>query len=281
MHHRFAFVVVDKTMKDIVGKTDATKSLQLFGGKTVLLGGDFRQVLPVIPKGKRPDVVQATINRSYIWDNCKVFMLIKIMRVKNKLMDGSIDSEKEGFNKWLLEIGNGTFPTICKEDESEPTWVRIPDKYLLKCNDKHVPHIVQNTYPTFDTKHNDDTYLSERAILAPFNETADEINDYMTELLPGDYKEYKSCDEICQGSMDSMEQMHMYPTKFLNGLTLKGLSKHLLRLKVGMPVILLRNFNPSQGLCNRTRLIVNHLGQYVIQVRILIGKKGRNEGYNP
>jgi len=69
-------------------------------------------------------------------------MLIKSMRVKNRLINGSIDSEKEGFNKWLLEIENGTFPTIGKEDESEPTWVRIPDKYLLKCNDNHVYHIV-------------------------------------------------------------------------------------------------------------------------------------------
>ena len=75
MDHRFAFEAVDKTMKDIVGKTAVIGSLQLFGGKIVLLGGDFRQVLPVIPKGKRPDVVQTIINRSYIWDNCKVFML--------------------------------------------------------------------------------------------------------------------------------------------------------------------------------------------------------------
>ena len=74
---------------------------------------------------------------------------------------------------------------------------------------------------------------------------------------------------------DYVEQLHMYPTEFLNGLTLTGLSKHLLRLKVGMPIILLRNINPSQGLCNGTRLIVNHLGQYVIHARILTGKNVR------
>ena len=144
-----------------------------------------------------------------------------------------------------FRIGNGIVPTICKEDESEPTWVCIPYEYLLKCNDKYLHHLVENTYPTFDMKYNNDTYLSEHAILAPFNETTDEINNYMIEVFLGDDKQYKSCDKICQGSMDSMEQLHKFPTYFLNPLTLIGLSNHLLRLKVGMSVILLKNINPS------------------------------------
>ena len=82
-------------MKDIAGTKDATRSLQLFGGKTVLFRGDFKQVLPAIPKEKMPDVVQATINRSYIWNNCKVSMLSESMRVKNKWMIGSIDAKSK------------------------------------------------------------------------------------------------------------------------------------------------------------------------------------------
>ena len=81
-------------------------------------------------------------------------------------MDGSMDAKQEGFNKWLLEIENGSFPTICKEDESDSTWIHIPNEYLLKCNDKYVQCIAQNTYPTIDTKHNDNAYLSECATLA-------------------------------------------------------------------------------------------------------------------
>uniref|UniRef100_A0A1J3HC41 ATP-dependent DNA helicase n=1 Tax=Noccaea caerulescens TaxID=107243 RepID=A0A1J3HC41_NOCCA len=46
-----------------------------FGGKTVLLGGDFRQTLPVIPQGTRADTVLASIRQSYLWDYCKVFSL--------------------------------------------------------------------------------------------------------------------------------------------------------------------------------------------------------------
>lgn len=41
-----------------------------FGGKTVLLGGDFRQTLPIFPQGTIQDSVSAAINRSYLWNFC-------------------------------------------------------------------------------------------------------------------------------------------------------------------------------------------------------------------
>jgi hypothetical protein len=33
-----------------------------FGGKVVVLGGDFRQILTVVRKGRRGDIVYSTIN---------------------------------------------------------------------------------------------------------------------------------------------------------------------------------------------------------------------------
>jgi hypothetical protein len=46
---------------------------------------------------------------------------------------------------------------------------------------------------------------------------------------------------------------------------------HRLRLRVGAPVILLRNVDPTNGLCNGTRLIIEHCGKWVLQARILCG----------
>ncbi|KAI3847093.1 hypothetical protein MKW98_015448 [Papaver atlanticum] len=48
-----------------------------------------------------------------------------------------------------------------------------------------------------------------------------------------------------------------------------------LQLKVGCPIILMRNFAPSEGLCNGTRLLVTHCGKYLIQAKILTGKKSK------
>jgi ATP-dependent DNA helicase PIF1 len=52
----------------------------------------------------------------------------------------------------------------------------------------------------------------------------------------------------------------LYPVEFLNTLQFSGIANHKLELKVGVPILLLRNFNQSIGLCNGTRLIVKRLG---------------------
>jgi ATP-dependent DNA helicase PIF1 len=44
-----------------------------------------------------------------------------------------------------------------------------------------------------------------------------------------------------------------------------------LELKVGAPIILLRNLNQSIGLCNGTMLIVKRLGQRVIKAKFITG----------
>jgi len=63
----------------------------------------------------------------------------------------------------------------------------------------------------------------------------------------------------------------LYPVEFLNTLQFGGITNHKLELKVGVPILLLRNLNQSIGLCNGTRLIVKRLGQRVIEAEIITG----------
>lgn len=76
MMNKFSFEALDRSLRDIVRSLDRSMSELSFGGKTVVLGGDFRQILLVIPKGSREEVVHATINSSYLWDHCKVIIHI-------------------------------------------------------------------------------------------------------------------------------------------------------------------------------------------------------------
>ncbi|XP_074303209.1 uncharacterized protein LOC141637635 [Silene latifolia] len=265
MDHRNAFEALDRTMRDIVSYTDPDASSKMFGGKVVLLGGDFRQVLPIVSKGKRQDIVQASISRSHIWRSCTVFLLRKSMRVTDS------DGQRQRFNKWLLAMGDGRLEAKAEEHEDEGTWIKIPEEYTSVCGKLDIKQVVDEIYPSFVEGSKDDEYLRERAILTPLNETTDTVNDYMTGQIPCNYKIYKSCDEVCAASIDSDDQFSAYPIEYLNTLNLQGLPRHELKLKVGMPVMLLRNINPSQGLCNGTRLIVTRTGEYIVEARIITG----------
>ena len=63
---------------------------------------------------------------------------------------------------------------------------------------------------------------------------------------------------------------------FSSQYTLQVFPNHRLVLKVGAPIMMLRNLDQSSGLCNSTRLLVDHLGDRVIQATVIFGS---NIGY--
>ncbi|XP_030964292.1 uncharacterized protein LOC115985490 [Quercus lobata] len=76
---------------------------------------------------------------------------------------------------------------------------------------------------------------------------------------------------ICKASSNVPDQDLLYIVEFLNTLRFPGLPNHKLTLKIGLPVMLLRNLNQNEGLCNGTRLIITRLATWVIEVEIITG----------
>jgi hypothetical protein len=50
MINKYAFEAVNRCLQDIMREVDPRNADLLFGGKIVVFGGDFRQILPVVPK---------------------------------------------------------------------------------------------------------------------------------------------------------------------------------------------------------------------------------------
>jgi hypothetical protein len=120
-------------------------------------------------------------------------------------------------------------------------------------------------------------HIIQRAILTPLNEDVDSINTTIMNRFdltthdgpPAQRHTYHSADSVVQG-----EQTGVYPTKFLNSLSMSGVPRHTLTLQEGCPVILLRNM--PGGLANGTWLTVVKLMQHIIDAEIATGlDKGR------
>ena len=78
--------------------------------------------------------------------------------------------------------------------------------------------------------------------------------------------------------MDLLDRtiMNRYPNEYLNSLNPTRLSPFKLELKVGCPIMLLKNISLKDGLCNDTRLMVVIYVMRVIEAKILNGDKVRN-----
>ena len=193
--------------------------------------------------GSRAQIVDASIRRSPLWRHFVTYRLQENMRARRAA--GQCRADMEDFCRWLVQLGSGQLPA--DRDSS----VRIPAELVM---DAHLPTVIAWVFDGLAERHADMAYMSSRAVLAPRNAIVDAINDAVTELFPGEVTDCLSADDTVQGTAALV-----IPQEYLNTLCVPGFPPHRLRLKPGMPIMLLRNISPTEGLCNGTRLVVNRL----------------------
>ncbi|CAN1800456.1 ATP-dependent DNA helicase PIF1 [Linum perenne] len=214
-----------------------------FGGKTVLLGGDFRQTLPVVTDGGRSDNIDATLTKSKLWALCKVLRLSANMRIETSALNCSHVFENMNFSEWVLSIGNDVIRNTISNDTSSSDCIPIPHRFLIPDSDDPIGTIVSKVYSSFQCSYKDIVYLRNCAIVTPTNKIVTEINTRVLSMVPGELTTYFSSDTLA----------------------------------LFTPVMLLRNLNPSMGLCNGTRILITRLGQHVISGLIIGGTFERRQ----
>ncbi|XP_035840335.1 uncharacterized protein LOC110914132 [Helianthus annuus] len=247
MTHKHCFEALDRTMRDISRSSQPNMQSKPFGGKVILFGGDFRQILSVIPKGTRTMIVNASLNSSYIWRHCQVLKLTENMRLRVSCQEADLKEIKE-FGEWILKLGDG----LLGEENDGEIDIKIPDDLLIHDQVNPISSLISFIYPDMNNFLWDLTYFQQRTILAPTNEVVDSINKELLECLPGEEKVYFSSDSLCQSEEESELNMELFPPDVLNNLRLSGLPNHKLVLKLGAPMMLIRNIDQANGLCNGT-----------------------------
>lgn len=98
-------------------------------------------------------------------------------------------------------------------------------------------------------------------------------------MVVGDEREYLSLDSVDKSESNDWRAFDVLTPEFLATLRASGLPNHRIKLKIGTPIMLLRNLDQSEGLCNGTRLIVTKLADHVIEAKIISGKNIGNFTY--
>ncbi|XP_058774642.1 uncharacterized protein LOC131648928 [Vicia villosa] len=271
MAHKYAIESLDRTLKDVMSADK--NSTDVFGGKVVVFGGDFRQILPVVPRGSRSDIVHCAINASYIWHSVEVLTLTRNMRLRT----GSTQTDKNEiaqFLDWLLRIGEGRI----SEPNDGTAEINIPPDILITEFDDPIVAIVNSTYPDFINNFQCVDYLKSRAILASTLEIVDQINDHILNLMPGEIRDYYSANSVDKSEIHDPAVVDILTPEFLSSLRTSGLPNHHLKLKVGTPIMLMRNIDQAEGLCNDTRLCITKMAAHVLEASIMGGKGLGNLG---
>jgi len=272
MMHKEAIQAVDRALRDIMGVLDVP-----FGGKVVVMGGDFRQVLPVIVRGSRADIVGASLKRStQIWPETfklqlHLNMRAMVLQAQNVPYQHLID-----FSEWLMRVGEGDRNLIVAAAGED--CIRIPED--MACPTENVDDLITEMYGDLNNlaPNARAAFFRDNCIVTPKNDVDIEINNKVMDMFVSTdrspVREYLSEDSVIDDNHGAM-----YPVEFLNSLNPSGVPPHVLRLKVGCPIMLMRNM--PGGLANGTRLIVTELKNNVIVAEVITGPTRGNIVYIP
>ncbi|XP_066354903.1 ATP-dependent DNA helicase PIF1-like [Miscanthus floridulus] len=237
---------LDNSLRDIMDHPNLP-----FRGKTMVFGVDFRQVLPVVRRGPRAKIVGASLRMSYLWNSIRHLKLVRNMRAKSD----------PWFAEYLLRIWGGS------EEANGDGEIGLPDDICIPQTrkDSDLDTLIDCIFPVLNANMSKKSYITSQAILSQQNNWVDMINMKMISRFQGDEMVYHSFDSAVD------DPHNYYPSKFLNTLTPNGLPPHVLKLKIGCPVILLRNIDLAGGLCNGTRLVVRGFPRNIIDAEIMVG----------
>ena len=241
--HRYNVEAVERTFRDILN-VDET-----FGDKVFCFGGDPRQTLPVIRRGGRAQIARACIQMSPLYCLMEEHRLSQNMRT---------DPEEIEFSDYILRIGNGEEEVF--EDSGENV-IKIPDNFLVDSREA----LIESIFP--DLEFGSENVI-DGCIYTPLNRHVHVMNDICIDKYPGTAKSYLSADSILED-----DHKDAVPNEYLNAMSPSGLPDHNLTLKVGAPIMLLRNLQAGSAvsLRNGTRMVVIQMMERALEVEVAVG----------
>ncbi|KAL3110874.1 hypothetical protein niasHT_014811 [Heterodera trifolii] len=246
---------IDRLLRDVCANASP------FGNKVVVLSGDWRQLTPVVEHGTREDQVDTPIKMGTLF---RLFQKISLT-INMRTAPG-----EQSLRDWLQEIGNGMH-RVGTDSQGFSSQLLIPPELIVDAIDE----TIQFCFPEalFDDPLANADAIAHNAILCPTNNDVQHINEVALGRMSGCGREFLSIDE----PLEPNDEMHNFRTDFnmeaVHNEMPSGMPPHKLTIKVGTPVMLIRNLDVTQGLCNGTRLQVMRTSENNLFCRILTGPR--------
>ncbi len=242
---------IDRLLRDLMRRPNLP-----FGGKVVVLTGDFRQCGPVSDNPVIESSTRMCIKLSNLWPTFTQMGLIENVRAEPNEVE---------FKNWLLEVGEGR----CRVYDGHQL-IRLPQQVVCTGN------LVNDIFGEGELLLNENNRYN-RAILCPTNRDALEINEVILRRSPEPNRQMLSVTHLLDRENDDDDVDNEDPIEDVLRRTPTNFPPHILNLKVGVPVMLIRNWSVSDGLCNGTRLIVTQINNHTVRCRVLNGPTANQE----
>ncbi|XP_060531484.1 uncharacterized protein LOC132705068 [Cylas formicarius] len=256
------------------------QSRRPFGGKTVILSGDPKQLLPVV-KGRRAGM--ASVFESIVshpaWSTFQLCTLTENMRVHPQEVEWS---------NFIRRVGD--WERIVSDNGREPisdNCLFVPSKLIVKSREQLVDFVYGDVFESMLALNGTNERFLElaerlalRSILCPVNSEFEELNEIISKIFSdpsGSERVFLATNSYDRQSNEDGADDHEIANPLATGVTseimesldLSGLPPHRLTLKIGSVVVLLVNLNVRRGFCNGQRMIVLEMGDDVIVGRIV------------
>ncbi|XP_074282847.1 uncharacterized protein LOC141607394 [Silene latifolia] len=167
-------------------------STEMFGGKIVVFGGDFRQVLPIIPKSTLQKAINSSFVMSPLWHELERLHLTVNMRVMGD----------PAFCDFVLSVGNGSHPYENGKDFKLPRSIFISGREETTL----IEQLIDTIYPDIQQLNINPSLTTKRAILIPKNDDTQMINSILVSRQEGEPFTYRSFDEATDVAMRTISK---------------------------------------------------------------------------
>uniref|UniRef100_A0A183CCM3 ATP-dependent DNA helicase n=1 Tax=Globodera pallida TaxID=36090 RepID=A0A183CCM3_GLOPA len=270
---------VDKLLRSI----DVANQEKHFGGKIVVFGGDWKQLLPVAESSGA--VGLDNVNKSY-WMSVKTTPwftngLVNIHRLKVNMR---VTGNQEDYRRTLKTWGTGVNVRTAATDDRRRPYVQLCPSLCLTSEEALIEFVFGDALK--DPLANI-VQLRGAAILCPLNKDTFKLNAELMKRIsnalatPAQQSErvYISVDTVDPDSPMDVLALNVAERYIENiyGKTPSGMPEHILELKVGAVMMVIKNISVAHGLCNGTRVQIIALGNNIITCRYIQGPRAGTE----